>query len=131
MAKKKKDVQEADAEEDNVKIVPDGYIGDISQALYWEWRCSVSEKNLAKQKHENALLMHRLLSLQIEKQKSDLKVYQFSTMADSQKELDHAESEFSSTKKKMADLLGQPIEGCIINEAFQVLKPDGLHGSVS
>lgn len=131
MARKKSVKKEVKEEDDFSDIKPDGYIGDITEAQYWEWRCASAERHLAKEKHDRNLLMHRLLTLEIEKQKSDSKVFALSSLEQSKKEISNADGELSATRKKLSDYIGHPIEGCIINEAFQVLKPESPHGSVS
>lgn len=110
---------------DDDDIKPDGYIGDITAAEYWEWRCACAEKNVAKHKHENNSLMHKLMTLEVENKKLTSKIFSYSVIENSKGEMKIADNDLQDTRKKLSTSLGHPIEGCIINEAFQVLKPEG------
>lgn len=123
MAKKQNNDSKA-MDDDLSDIKPEGYIGDITPAQYWEWRCAIAEKNLAKQKLETARILHTLKSLQATKATLEAENFGLVQIPKANRELANYEKEFDDTRKKLEDALGESMKGAIINEAFQVIRPE-------
>jgi len=121
MSKKTKEIKED--EEDEETIYPSGYLGTIPQEIYWEWRTSCSELNVAKEKVFVKKLEHQIMlsNIEISKLRSELfsqKIKDFIVSVDI-----HSQ-ELENSRKKIEASIGAPIKDCIINEVFQVIRDD-------
>jgi len=97
-------------------------LGEINEQLYWEWRCSASELNLAKkEKIEQELKYEMMLKdLEIARLRSALFKTSLSAQAD---KIKIRQDEYNDTKQKIEKVIGKPLsEGCVINDQLQVIE---------
>lgn len=133
MARKKKSKASkvADSKKlEDQEIMPDGYIGQLTAAQYWEWRCAIAERNLAKQRLESARILHTLKSIEAAKASLEAENFGLVKVPKANRELENYEREFNDTQKSLEDALGESMKGAIIDEAFRVIRSgDASHGS--
>ena len=97
-------------------------LGDISETLYWEWRCASSEINLAKHDKTIAEIKHEMMLKDIEIARLKTALFKSTLSAYSEK-VSLRQKEYDETKAKIEKMIGKPLsEGCVINEQLQVIE---------
>jgi len=97
-------------------------LGEITEPLYWEWRCAASELSLSKkEKIEQELKYEMMLKdLEIARLKAALFKSTLSVQAD---KIKIRQDEYNDTKQKIEKVIGKPLsEGCVINDQLQVIE---------
>lgn len=120
--KKKAASKSSKAPQNDDILLPEGYLCDIPSEQYWEWRTSLSEYELARERHQHAITLSRLMALEIEKKKADLKLYNHGPLSRAKDEAEKLKLERTKTKEKIEKALGHSLEGAIINEALQLIE---------
>lgn len=97
-------------------------LGDITESLYWEWRCASSEVNLSKNEKTVAEIKYEMMLKDLEIARLKTALFK-STLATYGEKVSLKQKEYEETKAKIEKLIGKPLsEGCVINDQLQVIE---------
>lgn len=113
--------EEVDVDEE-VRTLEYEATAEIDPALYWEWRATIEEMNVAKEKERCKIIENKLQLLEIEYKKSQNKLFQQSASSATNKRKE-AEKECKRMKEKIEEVVGFSLENCVIDDiTFEVRK---------
>lgn len=96
-------------------------IGQLTPELYWEWRASVAEMELAKLTKGQKEMHYNMLLKDLEINKLGALLYKGGLEVYAAK-VEDAKREYEDTRKKIEALIGQSLDGCSINASLEVIK---------
>jgi len=93
----------------------------LSPEMYWEWRCTINEMNLAKKEFDVNYLKHEIMikDLEISRLKSSLFKNTLVTLQD---KVSLAKTEYENMKKRIEDTIKISLNGCMIDDISHEVK---------
>lgn len=100
---------------------------NLTAAEYWEWRTTISDMEVAKQKLDKTELEYKLLQKDAELHAVRLQLFLKTRKDAARNDFKQAFSEYDRLKKALEESLGQSLSGKVIDDiTFEVRRlPDG------
>jgi len=93
----------------------------LTPVEYWEWRTTIAEWNKGKEELKNRLLLQTSMEKDIEIARLKTALFKHDT-ENFKAEVGLLEKEYKSFKVKLEERLEASLDGCVINNNFEVIK---------